>query len=129
MDDQAEAEALKVQLRTLADEFVDALNRNDRRRLGELTTGQANYDLEFTSSSLSQDHQVAPYVYRMQAGIKWDGPVKIRTFDVQARGDMLTVVSMYSPFEKTSDREIIPGAFVDVVFKMVDGSWKISSIT
>lgn len=114
-----------AEVRAVIEQYIDALNTGDLTRIGSLSTGLAEEELNPQAR--------AGYVRKMAYQIEKHGPMHIHDFSILARGDLVYVAYVYTEYEdqknpKPEDIYFSPGARVRYNMYRTGGKWKVMSV-
>ncbi|WP_234804366.1 nuclear transport factor 2 family protein [Mycobacteroides abscessus] len=114
-----------AEVRAVIEQYIDALNTGDLTRIGSLSTGLAEEELNPQAR--------AGYVRKMAYQIEKHGPMHIHDFSILARGDIVYVAYVYTEYEdqknpKPEDIYFSPGARVRYNMYRTGGKWKVMSV-
>lgn len=119
---------VEAELRSVVEQYLDAMNHDDGPRIAKLTMGAAFFDLTFDERSISQYHQVEPFPWYMRSFRPTDGNAILRLFELLTYSDDIAVASAVTGFEKDPPGSILPEGVVMFIFQRVKGQWRISTI-
>ncbi|OHU61822.1 hypothetical protein BKG85_22980 [Mycobacteroides chelonae] len=121
----ATSDKYDAEVRTVIEQYIDALNKSDLSRIEALSTGTAEEQLN--------PQFVGGYVRTMAIRIEDHGPMHIADFGILARGDLVYDAFVYTEFEdqknaKPEDVYYYTGARVRYSMYRLKGQWKVMSV-
>lgn len=121
----ATSDKYDAEVRQVIEQYVDALNAGDLKRLESLSTGAAEEHLN--------PFYKTGYVRDMASEILDHGPMHIADFGILARGDLVYDAFVYTEFEdqknaKPENMYYYTGARVRYSMYRLNGQWKVMSV-
>lgn len=114
-----------AQVRTVIEQYVDALNNDDLKKIKSLSTGGALDELAPGFKGGGR----GIYSRDMIVSIGLRGKVHIVNLNILARGDQVYVAELYTEFaDQKTKKYFDPGAHVSFGMFRLKGKWKVMNI-
>ncbi|OAT67080.1 hypothetical protein AWB85_12960 [Mycobacteroides immunogenum] len=114
-----------TQVRTVIEQYIDAMNNGDLKKIKSLSVGEAKDEL--TPGFNAGGRGVYPE--KIIARIQKHGPVHVARLSTLARGEQVYVVEVYTEFaDQKTEVYFDPAAAVRFSMFRLRGKWKVMGI-